>query len=78
MMAGKSPPSPEDIPAMLTEAFVDNNILKINSVKAIRDIYSVHKSISHGDVSHIKGAEIDSWHDTAEKFLNDLVNKYKA
>ena len=71
--AGKLPPSPEHIPEMLKETFVDSGMLKINSVRAIRDLYVLHKSISHGQVSDIKGVELDQWQDTAEKFLLEMT-----
>ncbi len=71
--AGKLPPSPEHIPEMLKETFVDSGMLKINSVRAIRDLYALHKSISHGQVSDIKGVELDQWQDTAEKFLLEMT-----
>jgi len=73
MMAGKTPPSPEHIPEMLTETFIDSGMIKMDSVRAIRDLYVLHKSISHGEVNHIKGMEIDSWHSTAEKFISEMT-----
>ena len=74
MMDGKVPPSPEQIPEMLSESFVSKGMLKVNSIRAVRDIYVLHKSILHGNISQIKGAEIDSWHDTAEKFIQEMTD----
>ena len=71
--AGKLPPSPEHIPQLLKETFVDTGLLKLNYVKAIRDIYSLHKSISRGDIFDIKGVELDQWQDIAEKFLMEMT-----
>lgn len=73
MTAGKMPPSPEHIPEMLKKTFVDNDMLKISAVKAMRDLYTLHKSIEHRDISDIKGVEIDSWQDTGEKFVSDMI-----
>ena len=73
MIAGKSPPSPEHIPQLLAETFVDKGMLKINYVRALRDLYLIHKDISHGEAKHIKGAEIDRWQDTAESFLKEMT-----
>ena len=73
MMAGKLPPSPEHLPEMLQETFVSPGLLKSNAVKTLKEIYILHKSISHGQVSDIKGQEIDAWQDTAEKFLSDMT-----
>jgi predicted nucleotidyltransferase/uncharacterized protein (UPF0332 family) len=82
--AGKMPPSPEHIPAMLKETFVDSKVLPVNYVQAIRDLYLLHKGISHGEITQIKGSEIDKWQNIAEKFLtamtkiiNDLVDAKK-
>ncbi len=73
MTAGKMPPSPEHIPEMLKKTFVDNDMLKISAVTAMRDLYRLHKSIEHRDISDIKGVEIDSWQDTGEKFVSDMI-----
>lgn len=67
--AGKMPPSPEHIPQMLKETFVDSNMLKSNLVKSMRDLYLLHKSILHGEVAHIRGSEIEQWQAIAEDFM---------
>ena len=72
--ADKMPPSPEHLPAMLKENFVDKGLLKEGNVRALRDLFTIHKSISHGQISDIKGAEIDQWQDIAEKFLSEMTN----
>jgi len=78
MTAGKMPPSPEHIPVMLKETFVDAKLLSSNYVQAMRDLYLLHKGILHGEIAHIKGSEIDRWQDIAEKFLveiTELINR---
>jgi uncharacterized protein (UPF0332 family)/predicted nucleotidyltransferase len=72
MTAGKIPPSPEHIPEMLKKEFVDNGMLKMNYVKSIGELYSVHKAIERGQVNDIKGQEIDEWQELAEKFLIEM------
>jgi uncharacterized protein (UPF0332 family)/predicted nucleotidyltransferase len=72
--AGKIPPSPEHIPEMLSDVFVSNGMLKMSAVQALRDLYNLHKSIMHREISDIKGAEIDQWQETAEKFLSDMTS----
>lgn len=74
MMAGKIPPSPEHIPQLLTETFVDKGMLKGAFVNYAKEIYSLHKDISHGNIQHIKGEEIDEWQDKAQKFLLEMTN----
>ncbi len=73
MTAGKLPPSPEHIPQMLKETFVDAGMLKINYVQAIRDLFLLHKAISHGETKQIRGADIDTWQKTAEGFLSEMT-----
>jgi len=73
MTAGKMPPSPEHIPQMLREVFVDSGMLKMNYVRALQDLYSLHKAIAHGQVRNIKGQEIDEWQEIAEKFLGEMI-----
>ena len=67
------PPSPEHIPQLLKETFVDAGILKIGYVKAFRDLYVIHKGIAHGEISDIKGVEIDNWQEAARKFLIEMT-----
>ena len=73
MTAGKMPPSPEHIPQLLKQTFVDIGMLKMDAVTALRDLYALHKSISHRELGDIKGVEIDKWQETAEKFTSDMV-----
>ncbi|MDP3882095.1 MAG: nucleotidyltransferase domain-containing protein [Nanoarchaeota archaeon] len=72
--AGKVPPSPEHIPMLLKDAFVDRGMLDINSVRNLRDLYLLHKSIMHGEIKNVKGAEIDIWQEKAEKFIGEMTN----
>lgn len=73
MTAGLTPPSPEKIPQMLKETFVDKGMLKMNYVNAVRDLYVLHKSIVNNRINSIKGAEIDQWQHTAEAFLSEMT-----
>ncbi len=77
MAAGRTPPSPEHIPKMLKETFVDTKNLNMKYVKMFRHIYTLHRKISHGEINNIEGDKIDQWQDNAEKFvqkMNKLVN----
>lgn len=71
--AGKMPPSPEHIPITLKETFVDQNMLNIDYVRAIRDLYALHRRIMHGEIQDIKGAEIDEWQTLAEDFILQMT-----
>ena len=73
-----SPPSPEHIPVDLKETFVNTGKLKMKYVIDYRDLYLLHKKISHGEVHDLKGVEIDEWQEKTEEFLKimaDLVNE---
>jgi len=72
MTAGKVPPSPEHIPEMLKETFVDKGMLKMSYIKGMRELYSVHKAIERQQVNDIKGQEVDEWQELAEKFLIEM------
>lgn len=73
MTAGKMPPSPEHIPQMLKDVFVDAGMLKMHYVKSLSELYGLHKSINHREISDIKGSEIDNWQETADKFLGEMT-----
>lgn len=73
MTAGQMPPSPEKIPDMLHKTFVEQGMLKSHFVKAVRELYSLHKMIEHRKIRDIKGAEIDEWQETAEKFMMEMT-----
>lgn len=69
--AGKIPPSPEHIPQMMKQTFADAGLLDQQYVVSIRDLYNLHKGISHGSITNIKGIDIDMWQEKAEKFLGE-------
>jgi uncharacterized protein (UPF0332 family) len=71
---GKLPPSPEHIPMMLKETFVDQGMLNMKAVTAMRDLYTLHKGIAHADITEVPGKDIDQWQETAEKFLGDMTS----
>lgn len=73
MVIGKLPPSPELIPSMLEESFVDKGMLKSGYIRALKDLSEIHKGIIHGSVREVKGQEIDSWQILAEKYLGEMA-----
>jgi uncharacterized protein (UPF0332 family) len=77
MAAKQSPPSPEHIPIMLKEVFVDTNHLKMKYVIWYRDLYLLHRKLIHGDISMIKGDDLDIWRQRTEEFLNEMVSLVK-
>ena len=73
MTAGKIPPSPEHVPVMLSETFVDNGMLKSGYVKSYAQIFDLHKAISKGQITSLRGSEIEEWHKTAESFMLEMT-----
>ncbi len=67
------PPSPEHIPGELKETFVNNGRLKINYVTNYRDLHILHKKIAHGEVTDLKGVEIDQWQEKTKAFMETMV-----
>jgi uncharacterized protein (UPF0332 family) len=70
---GKLPPSPEHVTTMLNQEFADRDLLKSEYVKWYREIYNLHKGISHGEIREIKGEMIDVWQDRAEQFMKKMA-----
>lgn len=74
LMAAKiSPPSPEHIPILLKENFVDKGILKMKHIVWYRDLYVLHRKIVHGDITDIKGVELDDWQERADTFIRVMA-----
>jgi predicted nucleotidyltransferase/uncharacterized protein (UPF0332 family) len=67
------PPSPEHVPILLKENFVDKGLLKIKYVIWYKDIYDLHRKISHGEINDLKGELIDGWQDRSEEFFKVVV-----
>ncbi len=71
--AGRLPPSPEHIPLFLKEVFVDQGMCKEDYAYAIRDIYTLHKRITYGEIRDIRGTDLDTWYETAENFIVEMT-----
>ncbi len=72
------PPSPEHVPLLLRENFVNKKMLDMKYVVWYRDLYDLHRKIVHGEISDIKGQDIDEWQARAEEFLSkmaELINR---
>lgn len=76
--AGALPPSPEHIPIGLKEIFVDKKRLNLKYITWYRDLFVLHKQISHGETTDLKGVEIDAWQARTQEFMRvmaELVNQ---
>ena len=73
MTVGKLPPSPEHIPGLLQDEFVERRILKDTYVQMAREAYNIHKAITHGAIRDIPGAKIDQIQANADAFLSEMI-----
>jgi len=67
------PPSPEHIPILLKENFVDKKLLKMKYVIWYRDLHDLHRKIMHGEIKDLPGSIIDDWQERSQKFLNETL-----
>lgn len=71
--AKKIPPSPEHVTLFLKDTFVDKNLLDMKYVSWYRDIYVLAHKILHGEITHIKGSEIDLWIKRTDEFIKEMA-----
>jgi predicted nucleotidyltransferase len=67
------PPSPEHIPLLMKEHFVDKGLIKIKLVTDLRDIYDLHRRITHGEMRDIDGKLVDEWQNKAEDYFKVVL-----
>lgn len=67
------PPSPEHIPILLKENFVDKKLLKMQYVIWYRDLHDLHRKIMHGEIRDLEGDIIDEWQERSQDFLNIAI-----
>lgn len=76
--AKQLPPSPEYIPSLLKEVFVEKGLLDVKYAIWFRDMYIFAHKILHGDIRDIDGKEIDNWRKRADEFVGkmaEVINK---
>jgi uncharacterized protein (UPF0332 family)/predicted nucleotidyltransferase len=74
LMAAKiTPASPEHIPVLLKENFVDKRLLDSKYIIMYREVFTLHKSISYGDVKAVRASEIEQMQQNAEKFIGIMA-----
>jgi predicted nucleotidyltransferase/uncharacterized protein (UPF0332 family) len=67
------PASPEEIPEVMMEHFVKTKKLNKKYVLYYDEIHSVAKNIIHGNLSRIRGKELDDWFEKADAFLGEMA-----
>ncbi len=74
LIAVNAPPaSPEHIAGELKVNFVNSGKLKVKYVEWFRELNLLHKQINHGEISDLKGIQIDEWQQRAEEFLETMA-----
>jgi len=68
------PPSPDHLPVMLKENFVDKGLLKQYHINNLREVSDLHRSIFHGEIKDIDGKIIDDLQNKAEDFFKTTVD----
>ena len=67
------PPSPEHIPEILREKFVDNKMLKSKYADYYSELHSVAKEIVHGRKVEISGKQLDDFTEKADVFVREMA-----
>ena len=83
LIAAKTmPASPDEIPYVLTETFVNQKLLNKKHVDFYEEIYEKAKQIMHGKPLEVKGDEINQWFDKTNEFtevmaklIDDLIKE---
>ncbi len=68
-----SPASPEHVPVILKETFVDKKILNMDYVINYRDMHALAKDIIHGKTVTVNGKDIDAWIVKTDEFVGEMA-----
>ena len=71
--AKRVPPSPEQVPTLLKEVFVDNRLLDKKYIVWYEELYKVAHGILHGSIKEIKASEIDQFEQKTDLFLREMA-----
>jgi len=81
MSRGWSPPSPEHIPDMLSEAFVKKKRLKQRYVNSFQQAYKLAHAIKNMEITRISASRAERFKDQSEEFIkamDKLTRKRRA
>jgi len=73
MSVNVSPPSPEKIPEMLNENFVNKRFLDIKYVHDFKKLHDLHKKVIHSEIKDLDGKIVDTWQEKSEVFFKVCV-----
>ena len=71
--AKTTPPSPEHIPEILKQKFVNTKMLHPKYVDYYQELHSLAKEIVHGKQVEVKGEKIDELTSKADEFLREMA-----
>jgi len=75
--AKQIPPSPEEVPEMLTNVFVRKRMLDAKYVKWYHELYMLAHRILHGEITQISGKDIDIWQSRIDEFVRAMAQLVK-
>lgn len=74
LMAAKvTPPSPEHIPALLGEYFVDKKIIDSKYLTWYGEVYRLYKGIVHAQIHDVKSQDINDLQEKTSKFIGVMA-----
>lgn len=72
MVIGEIPPSPDHVAELIRKKIVAKGKLEIKYAHIIQDFYTFAKSVMHGEVTKVTGAEYDRYLEKANLFVNRI------
>ena len=75
---GIMPASPEQIDDLLIRHFVNRKLLHKKYVMWYKDAFELHKAIVRGDISDVKGENIDMMQNQADEFIRKMAELIDA
>jgi len=73
MAAKQVPPSPEHIPEMLSQEFVSKKMINSKLVKWYEDLYTLAHKYFRGELTDVKGKDIDEWETRTDEFVKEMA-----
>ncbi len=77
MSAKIQPASPEHIAGILRKEFVDKKLLNEKYAVWYNDAFTLYKSVMHGKVTDVRGANIDALQERADEFIRVMAETIK-
>lgn len=72
MKVGVIPQSPDNVPFLIKDLFVNSNLVSKDMPTKINNFYKMAKSVSDGHVTHMTGLELDHYMNTAQDLLEEI------